>query len=148
MDWTLWTEAEKATAVKQWELGLSAGLIAIELSRMSNRLFTRNMVMGKINRLQKDGLIGARNGAIQKKQYGPRVAKPRLVCRPVELPKADPLHVPLEALTKNSCKWTFGIPQDEDFNYCGLPVERVSFCRYHAALVYRKTVRHGLARCA
>jgi GcrA cell cycle regulator len=43
----------------------------------------------------------------------------------------------MEALTKTSCTWTFGEPKDEDFNYCGLPVERGSFCAEHAALVYR-----------
>jgi GcrA cell cycle regulator len=146
MDRMLWTEEEKATVVKQWERGLSAELIAVELSRKSGRPFTRNMVIGKVNRLRNDGLIGARDGTIQRKQYSRnrqyfrRVERPKLVCRNVQLPKANPLHIPMEALTKYSCTWPFGQPKDEDFNYCGLPIERGSFCAEHAALVYRKAV--------
>jgi hypothetical protein len=56
---------------------------------------------------------------------------------PLDLPKVDPLHIRMEALTKTSCTWSFGEPKDEDFNYCGLPVERGSFCAEHAALAYR-----------
>ena len=144
MERMLWTEEEKATVVKQWEQGLSAELIAVELSRNSGRPFTRNMVIGKVNRLRSDGLIGARDGTIQrkrysrKKQYFRRVERPTLVCRAVQLPKVNPLHIPMAALTKNSCTWPFGQPKDEDFNYCGLPIERGSFCAEHAALVYRK----------
>jgi len=92
MDRMLWTEEEKATVVKQWERGLSAELIAVELSRKSGRPFTRNMVIGKVNRLRNDGLIGARDGTIQRKQYSRnrqyfrRVERPKLVCRNVQLP--------------------------------------------------------------
>jgi GcrA cell cycle regulator len=144
MERMLWTEEEKAIVVKQWEQGLSAELIAVELSRISGRPFTRNMVIGKVNRLRSDGLIGARDGTIQrkrysrKKQYFRRVERPTLDCRAIQLPKVNPLHIPMAALTKNSCTWPFGQPKDEDFNYCGLPIERGSFCAEHAALVYRK----------
>src|SRR5271157_5356348 len=48
-----------------------------------------------------------------RKQYCPQVAKPKLVCRTVELPKPDPLHIPMEALTQNTCTWSFGDPRDE-----------------------------------
>lgn len=151
MDRMLWTEEERATVVKQWERGLSAELIASELSRSSGRQFTRNMVIGKVNRLRQGGLIGARDETIQRKQYGRRVAKPRPICRavaapkaePVHIPRADPLHIRMEALTKHSCTWSFGEPRDEDFNYCGLQVERGSFCAEHAALVYREAAPHN-----
>ena len=149
-----WTEEHETTVVKHWEQGLSAAKIAIELSRILGTSVTRNMVMGKVDRLRKDGLLGARDETIQtiklprvmnnprsprpRKQYCPQVAKPKLVCRTVELPKPDPLHIPMEALTQNTCTWSFGDPRDEDFNYCGLPVERRSFCAQHAALAYRQ----------
>jgi GcrA cell cycle regulator len=152
-----WTEEHETTVVKHWERGLSAGKIAAELSRILGTSVTRNMVMGKVDRLRKDGLLGARDETIQtiklrclmnnprpprpRKQHCPQVAKPKLVCRTVELelPKPDPLHIPMDALTKNSCTWSFGDPKDEDFNYCGLQVERRSFCAQHAALAYRHT---------
>lgn len=107
MDRMLWTEDEKATVVKQWERGLSAELIAVELSRNSGRPFTRNMVIGKVNRLRSDGLIGDRDGTILRKQYSRRkqylrgVDKQKLVYRSVELPKINALHIRMEALTKN-----------------------------------------------
>lgn len=149
-----WTEEQEATVVKHWERGLSAQKIAVELSQILGTSVTRNMVMGKVDRLRKDGLIRARDGTIQIvngrcrmssprsprpiKQFCPKVAKPRLVCRTVELPKVDPLHISMEALTANSCTWSYGDPKDEGFNYCGLPVERRSFCAQHAALAYRQ----------
>lgn len=150
-----WTEEQEATIVKHWERGLSAQKIAVELSQILGTSVTRNMVMGKVDRLRKDGLIRARDGTIHIvntrcrtnnprpprpiKQFCPEVAKPRLVCRTEELPEVDPLHVSMEALTENSCTWSFGDPKDEDFNYCGLPIERRSFCAQHAALAYRQS---------
>jgi GcrA cell cycle regulator len=139
----LWTEEHETTIVKHWESGLSATKIASELSRILGASVTRNMIMGKVDRLRKDGLVGAREETNQIKL--PRAIKsPRTprAKRP-ELPKLDPLHIPMEALTKFSCTWTFGDPRDEDFNYCGLSVERGSFCEQHAALVYRQTDPHA-----
>jgi len=60
-----WTEEHETTVVKHWEQGLSAAKIAIELSRILGTSVTRNMVMGKVDRLRKDGLLGARDETIQ-----------------------------------------------------------------------------------
>lgn len=135
----LWTEEHETTIVKHWERGLSASKIADELSRILGASVTRNMVIGKVDRLRKDGLVGARDETIQTIRVPRAISNPRPP-RPRKqyLPKPDPLHIPMEALTKYSCTWSFGDPKDEDFNYCGLPVERRSFCTQHAALAYRQ----------
>jgi hypothetical protein len=52
MENMLWTEEEKTTTVEQWERGLSAEQIAKELTQKSSRIFTRNMVIGKVHRLR------------------------------------------------------------------------------------------------
>lgn len=142
----LWTQEHKSTIVKHWESGLSAAKIADELSRVLGASVTRNMIMGKVDRLRKDGLVGARDETNQIKlpsaMKSPRAPRPKKQY----LPKPDPLHVPMEALTKFSCTWSFGDPRDEDFNYCGLSVERGSFCEQHAALAYRQTAPSNALR--
>jgi GcrA cell cycle regulator len=136
----LWTQEHETTIVKQWERGLSATKIADELSRILGAAVTRNMVIGKVDRLRKDGLVGAREEANHALKLSREIKTPRTP-RPKKqfLPKPDPLHIPMDALTKFSCTWTFGDPREEDFNYCGLSVERGSFCAQHAALAYRQT---------
>jgi hypothetical protein len=60
-----WTQEQEATLVEHWERGLSAAKIAVELAQILGTSVTRNMVMGKVDRLRKDGLIGARDRTIQ-----------------------------------------------------------------------------------
>jgi len=140
-----WTEEHETTVVKHWEQGLSAAKIASELSRILGTAVTRNMVMGKVDRLRKNGLLGPREETSQTLKLLGVIRNPRPP-RPKKqgLPAPDPLHIPMEALTKYSCTWAFGDPRDEDFNYCGLPVERRSFCAQHAARAYKHVAPNPL----
>jgi GcrA cell cycle regulator len=134
-----WTEEHETTVAKHWERGLSASKIASELSRILGTAITRNMVIGKVDRLRKNGLLRPREITIPTIKLPRAISEPRPPrARKQYVPKPDPLHIPMEALTKYSCTWSFGNPRDEDFNYCGLPVERRSFCAQHAALAYRQ----------
>lgn len=155
---TSWTVARELEVRKLWRAGYTASRIALELGGV-----TRNAVIGKLNRLgmrmnsRTPGVTltcdptariagskpGQRpDGFRRKPDKRPQSAVKQLFAAPApEVAPDIPAHqrVPLQALTRESCRYPIGDPGQPDFGFCdskhapGLP-----YCSSHARIAYRR----------
>lgn len=134
-----WTDAKIDTITRMWAEGYSSGYIGTQVGK------TRNAVIGKLGRM---GLIGDpvknrqraqdRDKAVRKRQEArartavPVLKAPKPAPRTaIETPPPPPEGIPLEALTKHTCRWPLldGVPQ----LFCGHHAEDGRYCPAHSA---------------
>ena len=111
---TDWTPLKVLALIALWNEGLPT-------SAIGNRLgVTKNAVVGKVHRL---GLQRRPDPIPQKKPH-----------KSHRLGLAD--------LSPNQCRWPSGNPGDEDFEFCGAPVQHGKpYCRSHSARAYTRSNR-------
>jgi len=156
-----WTQERINVLVKLWLSGKSASAIAKELGNV-----TRNAVIGKVHRLGISNRDTVVKTTISKEKSAKKdivVKKPRRVAKaPVPDQKkitvrskgrpsrrsAMVCEVPYDNsycidsildLTDRTCKWPIGHPNEDDFHFCGCPVDKQSsgpYCSYHMAMAY------------
>ena len=150
-----WTDERVATAVKMWQDGESASLIADTLGAG----LSRNAVIGKIHRM---GLTERSKGRRQGQRYYPNnqsqprplsppgasartesreVVRKRLpsgALPPLEIASGVDLDIPIEQrktllqLTDKVCHWPVGEPRSANFFFCGAPTTTPPYCAHHA----------------
>lgn len=74
--WTSWTDADVETLKTLWRKKNSASEIAEALTRQTGRYFTRNAIIGKINRLGLQGHGQLASRLMKSKKRKPREKKP------------------------------------------------------------------------
>lgn len=158
--WKLWAPYDVRMLEDLWRAKNSASVIAEELTRLTGRYFTRNAVIGKINRL---GLQGQGQLATQltkskkRKRITPRA--PIVVTTPaveevlqelvseaqeffpeqyeedIGLPISG--RVTISDLAPGVCKYPIGDPLAADFTFCGdvCDVAR-PYCELHHRVAY------------
>ena len=121
----LWTdEIIEAVRVK-W---LDRKLTATQIARDVGPGFSRNMIIGKMDRA---GLKGGRGGRLRPpsgKRIYPSRAKPKKAP-----PYQRPLNFTLADLPAKSCHYPAG---NGPYTFCGAPIDRESYCAYHFALTH------------
>lgn len=120
-----WTD-ERIDILKQlWEKGLSASQIAEELGGV-----TRNAVIGKAHRLGLKSRPSPVKAGGAKKAAAAAPKKPKVVTKPKRVTLLD--------LSDKICKWPHGHPGEEDFHFCGKPVQAgFPYCSEHCAVAYQ-----------
>ncbi len=137
------------------DLTLSYGQIAGKINRECGTAFSRNAVIGKVNR---EGLGAARKRTASPR--GPRQRKCKTrggffnIARAVQLVPHEPVPqiiddaIPIEQrktimeLANHHCRWPVGDPRSVEFFYCGDPSANVEagrpYCAAHAARTKRQ----------
>lgn len=140
------------------DLTLSCSQIAFAINRQCGTSFSRNAVIGKINR---EGWGEARKARIV--TYGPRrqshrgrqqvsnrfnFARAVQLAAPVDTPLIDDDAIPIAQrktimeLANQHCRWPVGDPKSVEFFYCGDPSANVEagrpYCAAHAARTKRQ----------
>lgn len=124
-----WTPERIEKLQSLWEKGLSASQIADELGDG----VSRNAVIGKAHRLG----LKARPSPV-KTEAEPRPAAPPAPRKPKSASPAKPARVSLLDLNERICKWPHGHPGDDDFHFCGKPVQPgFPYCAEHCAVAYQ-----------
>ena len=132
-----WTaEIEEAVRVKWMSLSFTAAEIAKELGP----LFTKNAVIGKMTRLGHKGgktrTLSTRphNEGRRLRRLAARGGVPHVYAgRLVEPPYQAPLAYSLEDLPAKGCHYPAGLGP---YTFCGVPIERESYCGYHFSLTH------------
>jgi GcrA cell cycle regulator len=140
-----WTDERIELLKKLWDQGLSASQIADQLAMG----VTRNAVIGKAHRL---GLKSrpspvkteasapakaAKEAAATAAPAAPSAAPAPAAPKKAKVP-AKPQRVTLLDLSDKICKWPIGHPGDEDFHFCGKPVNPgTPYCAEHCAQAYQ-----------
>lgn len=130
-----WIGAKPSKLEELWKAGVSASRIAAELG------CTRNAVMGRLNRV---GLL--RNGGLPARitrVKTPRAPRPAKIIPPEITDQEIPVEqrVSLLELTRDTCRWPVGDPQEEGFFFCGAKPEKSGpYCPAHRA---RGTIQEG-----
>lgn len=118
-----WTEERVQWLIEAWTGRASATALAREAG------VTRNVIIGKVHRLQAAGLLAPRSGATQRRT--PRALPPRpgqpaptitrsTVVEPEPLSLDDGRPITLINLERaRMCCWPLGDPALPDFRYCG-----------------------------
>jgi GcrA cell cycle regulator len=126
----------------------SCAVIAAWLNIQFSTAYTRNAVIGKLNRLglskpvtaPQDSRVGPRKPRKPRKQYAPsgfdRTAPPPLATLPLPMNEPNPAAaMPFEALTSRMCRWPYG---DGPFLFCGAEIAgHPSYCPCHADVAGR-----------
>ena len=121
-----WTREATEQLAALWRTGAPCSLIAAAINRDLDTAFSRNAVIGKVNRL---GLAGRAADA-------PRTGKPRGAPPPFAPPFGR--RCSLTELTDATCRWPVGEPGTPEFYFCGgKPLAARPYCAYHAALAYQ-----------
>ena len=150
-----WTDAMHDRLTVLWKDQNSASVIAERIYNEFGVAFTRNAVIGKVNRL---GLAGqgaiptmARRGESKEPLRKPRIAPvpaPKKIvvknfAQAVALSERVEIAIPitgrvtLEELRSSHCRWPHGDPRDENFAYCGdTAVAGKPYCAEHMAAAY------------
>lgn len=137
-----WNDERIETLRKLWERGLSASQIAEELGGV-----TRNAVIGKAHRLGlKARPSPVKNEPVKKAAAAEKPSVPA-AATPAPAPRKartaaptvqKPQRVTLLDLTDRICKWPFGHPDEDDFHFCGKPVNPgTPYCLEHCAEAYQ-----------
>ncbi|MEX6724444.1 GcrA family cell cycle regulator [Parapedomonas caeni] len=121
-----WSDERIELLQRLWEKGLSASQIAEELGEG----VTRNAVIGKAHRLGLKARPSPVKAEAPKKAAPPAPKKPK--------PVVKPERVTLLELSDKVCKWPHGHPGEEDFHFCGKPVQPgFPYCPEHCAVAYQ-----------
>lgn len=135
-----WTDAKIDTITRMWAEGYSSGYISKQVGK------TRCAVIGKLGRM---GLVGDRAKNLQRAQLRDKASRKRQEARTrtartikppqpqktvASLPEAfEQLWdgIPLEALTKHTCRWPLldRTPQ----LFCGGHTDDGRYCQHHSA---------------
>ena len=152
-----WNDEAITKLVELFGRGLAASRIAFEL----NLGFSRNAVIGKINRmgLRYQGQSHAEHEIERKKAkakaIGRKEKRPRPHIRPgysaIEnhyIPFLPPEPAKPETmkcctqlqLTKTTCRWPIGDPREHDFHFCGNDVafDEAVYCGYHMRIAHAR----------
>jgi len=124
----IWDKAAIEKLVELWNVGLTGGEIAAHFK------ITRNMVMGKIHRLKKDGFVfKAHDNSTVTLPPKPNVEK-------IYPNKIFFCETTLEFIDAHGCRYI--INADPPFLYCGQPQREGSpYCDDHHAIVCRPPPR-------
>ena len=123
-----WTDDRIELLRRLWDQGRSASQIADELGMG----VSRNAVIGKAHRLG----LRARPSPVKPEPARPATPAPAPVKKAKPAPK--PTRVSLLDLNERICKWPIGHPGDEDFHFCGRPVNPgTPYCPEHCAQAYQ-----------
>jgi GcrA cell cycle regulator len=123
-----WTDDRIELLRRLWDSGKSASQIADELGHG----VTRNAVIGKAHRLG----LRARPSPV-KPEVGAKIAPAPTQPRRIKT-EAKPARITLLDLNERICKWPIGHPGDEDFHFCGKPVNPgTPYCSEHCAVAYQ-----------
>jgi GcrA cell cycle regulator len=155
-----WTDERIEQLKQMWDKGMSASQIAEALAGG----ITRNAVIGKAHRLglkarpspvKSDSSKRAapapavaeaaleveatpRPVASAPVAAAPVVAAPAVLKKPKPAAPAKSAKVTLLDLTERICKWPIGHPGDDDFHFCGKPVQPgTPYCPEHCAVAYQ-----------
>lgn len=142
-----WTDEREAMLRDLWDVrGFSANDAALEINRQTGSSFTRNAILGKVDRLN----LSMRNRSHhnkpisleeRRKRKREREAMFRLR-RKVTLGWVPPTRdedIPLEnrkqlmELENNHCRWPVGEPGKPGFFFCGAPTANLIECRPYCA---------------
>lgn len=144
-----WTPVRIELLRELWPHGSSCGILADKINAATGSEFTRNAVIGKVNR---EGLP-ARKRVPTNKEPRKRIRRdraPRLVpqARP-EAPDIIDAQIPLEQrcslmdLTNATCRWPVGEPNTAEFFFCGDPTANIVEGRPYCAGHMARTRRHS-----
>lgn len=121
-----WTDERIELLKRLWEKGLSASQIAEELGEG----VTRNAVIGKAHRLGLKSRPSPVKADAPKKAAAAAPKKPKVVTKPKRVTLLD--------LSDKICKWPHGHPGEEDFHFCGKPVQPgFPYCPEHCGVAYQ-----------
>lgn len=150
-----WPEYKTLALIALFKEGkMSMGLIAKELG------LTRNSVIGKIHRLQRQGKLDKPIVMIKvrtvRTRTEPKSTEPKLKteprlrlvpniylvpqCRPkrIRLKIIEPQNVTFAELESQHCRWPLGDPKHSDFRFCGCTrVSKAPYCEGHVRLAGR-----------
>lgn len=155
-----WTQERINVLVKLWLSGKSASTIAKELGSV-----TRNAVIGKVHRLgisNRDTVVKSAGSkeksakkeiVVKKARRNSKNALPdqkKIIVRAKGRPSrrsAIVCEIPHDNsyiinsildLNEKTCKWPIGHPDEENFHFCGCPVDKQNgpYCSYHMTLAY------------
>lgn len=149
-----WTQELDDILRKGFAGGASASALAAKIGGVS-----RNAVIGRLHRLGLKRAFSQASRSPWKKQEpkrrsarGPKNGNPFgrgyqsdddiVACQVDTTPlSTDPSpgdRVSLEQLTKITCRWPLGDPNDDDFGFCGCkPLEGFPYCSAHARAAYQ-----------
>lgn len=130
VDYTFWTTTQIEQVTKLWNEGLSATLIAAQLSRkFDGKKIAKSTVLHKARRL------GLSRRAPQRRDRNPM---PRFRKPPVPFATIIDTDIPIEQrrtfaqLERGECKWPIGDPDKPDFFFCGARAfETGPYCTAH-----------------
>ena len=129
-----------ASTIAKLKTLLERGLTTSEIGKRLG--FTKNAVVGKINRLK---LNTVAKKVIVKKAPKPKIApKPKKVlskAKPILKKKVEKVllnFVTLMELFPDQCRWPIGSPDSEDFKFCGKKCfSGKPYCFEHCKLAYQ-----------
>lgn len=131
-----WTEDELARAIRMVSEGFSGSQIATSFGNL-----TRNAVIGRLHRA---GFAagGGKGGGQLGRKYTKKAKAPVALEEPVvQLP--PPVELPalgtVGVMIDRGCKFIHGDPLTPDFQYCGHPVSRRSYCAFHHDMMFTPT---------
>lgn len=137
-----WTKERVDELIKLWNCGCSAGYIAKKFRT------TRNAIIGKLDRLKKDGVVFTRpeteNTGPGKKTLRKAAVKKKAASTPIPTPVPEPITLgeteffgtdAVHGLKDTRCKWPIGDPDDSNFRFCCASLGSNSrYCDAHAAV--------------
>lgn len=163
-----WTREATEQLAALWQTGASGSLIAAAINRDHGTAFSRNAVIGKVNRLglagravaaprtgkpraaRRDGTESIRPSRARDERRAfpsPLLRLARLTVDTAERVAVDDIAPPvgrrcsLLELDDATCRWPVGDPGTSEFYFCGSkPLGGRPYCAYHAALAYQPTI--------
>jgi len=159
-----WIDPHVEMLKELWFKGKSASVCAHEINRKYGTGYTRNSIIGKVNRLElptRKGKTGqdeqsivhrirtrreslARNKRREDRaKKGNPVLREMLAANDSYVPPAEEIVIPvserktLQQLENHDCRWPIGDPQAPDFHFCGqTKIQGLSYCECHARRAY------------
>lgn len=141
-----WTpEQDNLLIAWHFDDGLSMAEVAKKLSERFSREFTRNSCCGRFNRLglvsDKSSTLRKMRANLEKARVAPRRPRPYklaytpkiiLSCETLPSEADEPLHLCLDDLNQNTCRWPLG---GGPYTFCGhLPMTGLPYCPAHTRL--------------
>ena len=130
-----WTPEKIKLLRKLWRQNLTASAIAKQLGDV-----TRNAVIGKVHRLNLPGRRrpGRRPAQTETAKPTPQAKAQQPERIPRTLPPPEGQAVKIFHLRENRCRWPYGEPNHEDFQFCGrLVAPGTSYCLTHLRQAYQ-----------
>jgi GcrA cell cycle regulator len=154
-----WTEAVEFALREKWFYGKSCTIISRELNTEFNTTFTRNAVIGKVDRLnlpKRESKIRALSPACIRRRHDPKFRKPK--AKAPTKPSYYQVQAQLDSeipqeqrktfleLGKHNCRWPVGQVGHPDFFFCGgQAAPKQSYCAGHCVRAYNLEYRRRAA---